>query len=254
MCIREKLCLQLEKFPHQNDLRVFAVFPKCFVLQQNKSLETQIDSLPKGYWLLRKAGTLRGSSNRLLILRRDNILKKLKETKDLLMERNNVGKSVYQTRSLTTIEQYIHEPLLVNKRKHVLQLYLLVKSLDPLRVYMSDFGYVTFAQMPYKFEKEAHGKNDSCMHLDFYAASWCAQKMDSPGTAWQVNGKNSLVWTLKHYWSELSKLNIDTSYFMPEIQDALLQTAILLASTSLEIIKRNYANERPRFLALTKNG
>lgn len=253
MCLRERLCLRLEKLSHQHDLKDFKAFPKCVVIHGNATLKLQKKSLLTGYWLLRKAGSLRGSSDGLLILNKDMIDRKLMQNKNLIISKNiptNHSKTLYKTRTLTSLEKYIHNPFIIKQRKHLLRFYLLVKSIDPLRIYVSDFGDVAFAQMPYKFEKDNFEQNVSCMHLDINTAPWCAKNSAS---AWNVNAKNSLVWTLKHYWSVLSHLNIDVSYMESQIRDALLQTGILLAATSSEVIKSNYSKERARFLALKKN-
>lgn len=248
LCLREKLCLTLEKLSQVHGRREFQTFPKCYILDGNT---TQLNNLHSGYWLLRRAGSLRGSSEGLTILTSDRVasfLKKLQVTRSKPVSR----KTLYQTRSLNSIEQYIHEPLLVNKRKHLLRFYLLIKSLDSLRVYISDFGDVAFSQMPYR--ANTGSQNESCMHLDIYTASWCANNMDSSSKAWNVNAPESLVWTLKYYWSILSHKNDDVSHTAGLVRDALLQTAILMASTSSDILNLNYLKKKPKYLALKKNG
>ena len=259
MCLRERLCLRLEKLSLQHNLKDFAAFPKCVVIHGNNTLKLQKNSLSKGYWFLRKAGSLRGSSDGLLVLNKDDIIdRKLNQNKNLFISKttstNHSKSALYKTRTLTSLEKYIHNPFIINKRKHLLRFYLLIKSIDPLRVYVSDLGDVTFAQMPYQFEQGTKEHNKSCMHLDIYTAPWCVKNLQVPASAWDVNGKDSLVWTLKHYWSILSRLNVDVSYITSQVRDALLQTAILMAATSSEVIKSNYNKERARFLALKKNG
>ena len=252
MCLREKLCLRLEKLSERPNLDDFHAFPKCFIIDGNVTLKNT--ELTKGYWLLRKAGSLRGSSEGLTILNRDNVASLLKKKKGQPQSRltKQGRKTLYQTRALTSIEKYIHEPFLVNKRKHLLRFYLLVKSIDPLRVYISDFGDVAFSQMPYK--GDLANRNESCVHLDIYTAPWCTKKLDSPSKAWDVNGPESLVWTLKYYWSMLSHSSVDVSHTSAQVRDALLQTAILIASTSSEILDNNYSKEKVKYLALKKNG
>lgn len=205
---------------------------------------------------MRRAGSLRGSSEGLEILTRESVLSLLKQQKrsrlSVLPKQAAHSKALYQSRALTTIEQYIQEPFLINKRKHLLRFYLLVKSIDPLKVYLSDFGDVAFSQMPYRTGQA--NRNQSCMHLDIYTASWCAENMDAPSKAWDVNAPGSLVWTLKYYWSVLSHKNIDVSHTAAQVRDALLQTAILMASTSSEILDKDYSKEKAKYLALKKNG
>ena len=256
MCLREKLCLLLKKLSERG-LDDFHAFPKCFIIDGNITLKSY--ALLKGNWLLRRAGSLRGSSQGLEILSRDSVLSLIKSQKYARLSILSKGKAaaarsktLYQSRGLTTIEQYVQEPFLVNKRKHLLRFYLLVKSIDPLKVYLSDIGDVAFSQMPYKTSQA--NRNQSCMHLDIYTASWCVENMDTPSNAWDVNAPESLVWTLKYYWSVLSHENIDVSHTAAQVRDALLQTAILMASTSSEILDNDYSKEKAKYLALKKNG
>ena len=252
MCLREKLCLRLEELSQRQHLDDFQAFPKCYILDGNITLRN--NELTEGYWLLRKAGSFRGSSEGLTILNRDDVVTLLKTKSGQQLGRTKLGarKTLYQTRALTSLEHYVYEPFLVNKRKHLLRFYLLVKSIDPLRVYISDFGDVAFSQMPYKVDL-AH-RNESCMHLDIYTAPWCTKNLAAPSKAWDVNEPGSLVWTLKYYWSMLSHRSFDVSHIAAQVRDALLQTAILMASTSSEILEKNYSKEKAKYLALKKNG
>ena len=248
VCLRERLCLLLEKFSHLDD---FKAFPKCFIINANTTFKK--NDLPKGLWLLRKAGSVRGSGEGLTILNRENILSLIKHGLGTQLSKTaSDSKTLYKTRAQTSIEQYIDEPFLVNKRKHLLRFYLLVKSINPLRVYMSEFGDVAFSQLPYSSDPAS--RNKSCMHLDIYTAPWCAKNLDSSSKAWEVNAPESLVWTLKYYWSVLSHKNIDVSHIAADVRDALLQTAILMAATSADILDKNYNQESPKYLALKRNG
>jgi tubulin polyglutamylase TTLL5 len=50
------------------------------------------------------------------------------------------------------VQEYIGNPHTMNERKYVLRLYVLVTSVDPLRVYLHDEGFAKLASEPYNIE------------------------------------------------------------------------------------------------------
>ena len=62
------------------------------------------------------------------------------------------------------ISKYISNPLLVSGYKFDLRLYVLVTSIDPLRIYIYNEGLVRFASEPYET-----GKGSKFSHLTNYS-------------------------------------------------------------------------------------
>jgi len=70
--------------------------------------------------------------------------------------------------------RYISNPLLVNQHKFDLRIYVLVTSVDPLRIYIYNEGLARFASSPYEMGKN-HVKN-LYSHLTNYSIN---KKSDS---------------------------------------------------------------------------
>lgn len=50
------------------------------------------------------------------------------------------------------VQEYLSRPHLMNQRKYVLRLYVLITSVEPLRVYLYEQGFAKLASMPYSLE------------------------------------------------------------------------------------------------------
>jgi tubulin polyglutamylase TTLL6/13 len=85
------------------------------------------------------------------------------------------GKGIYLTREIEDIteencvvQHYIGKPLLMEKMKFDLRLYVLVLGTDPLRIFLSTEG---LARLSTKFYEEVNDDNfeDMMMHLTNYS-------------------------------------------------------------------------------------
>ena len=65
------------------------------------------------------------------------------------------------------VQRYIARPHLINNTKYDLRIYVLMTSLNPMRVYIYDEGLVRFASNAYSTENESLG--DVYMHLTNYS-------------------------------------------------------------------------------------
>ena len=72
------------------------------------------------------------------------------------------GKGIYIIKELSELQhnsdkavicRYINNPLLINQHKFDLRVYVLVTSVEPLRIYMYNEGLTRFASSPYDTSK-----------------------------------------------------------------------------------------------------
>ena len=66
------------------------------------------------------------------------------------------------------VQKYVTKPLLIRGLKFDLRLYVLVASLDPLEVYLSDSGMARFCTVPYS-PPSVSNMHESFMHLTNYS-------------------------------------------------------------------------------------
>ncbi|XP_053341568.1 tubulin polyglutamylase TTLL11 isoform X1 [Clarias gariepinus] len=66
------------------------------------------------------------------------------------------------------VQEYIHKPLLIDKLKFDIRLYVLVRSLDPLEIYIAKEGLSRFCTEPYQ-EPSQKNLNHVYMHLTNYS-------------------------------------------------------------------------------------
>ena len=65
------------------------------------------------------------------------------------------------------VSKYIYKPLLINGLKFDIRMYVLVTSLDPLRIYLYNEGLVRFASEPYQMVD----KQKKFSHLTNYSVN-----------------------------------------------------------------------------------
>jgi tubulin polyglutamylase TTLL5 len=83
------------------------------------------------------------------------------------------GKGIYLLDSLNEVQlsenvvvsKYIHNPYLIQGFKFDLRIYVLVTSMDPMRIYLYDEGLVRFASEPYDINQ----KLNQFAHLTNYS-------------------------------------------------------------------------------------
>ena len=127
-------------------------------------------------------------------------------------------------KSTIVVQEYISKPcLLENGLKFDLRIYVLLTSVDPLRVYVYDEGLVRFASSKYTSQQD--GIIDQFMHLTNYFVN---KNNQGHQTDYDCESLHSCKWSLKRFWRYLNEhhKHVDTKRLWEEIIDIIIKTCI----------------------------
>jgi len=141
------------------------------------------------------------------------------------------GKGIFLTRRIEDVEnlgtvcvaqQYIRNPLLIDRKKFDLRIYVLVTSCSPLRMYLFRDGLVRLCTEEYKRPSTSNIK-DRCMHLTNYSVNKRSDKYERDEESTTNSGsKRSICWLLswlsqkkgpgaaKRLWSRIGDISVLT--------------------------------------------
>ena len=63
------------------------------------------------------------------------------------------------------VQEYIHNPFLIDGLKFDLRIYVVIVSLKPLEIYICDEGLVRFATVNYQIPNEENKTSDDCKYI-----------------------------------------------------------------------------------------
>jgi tubulin polyglutamylase TTLL6/13 len=141
------------------------------------------------------------------------------------------GKGIYLTREIDDIceehcvvQIYIDRPLLMEKMKFDLRVYVLVLGTDPLRIFLSKEGLARLSTKNYE-EVNDENLDDITMHLTNYAINKNSAKFQANRAAIldSAGHKRSLKFALKYIEKCCKK---DSNVVMDEIKDIIVKTMI----------------------------
>ena len=153
-------------------------------------------------------------------------------------------------------QRYISDPLLIEKKKFDLRIYVLVTSCDPLRIYLFQDGLVRFCTQDF-VKPNKNNLNNTCMHLSNYSIN---KRSDDFSGSEDITGssgsKRSIKWFLswltdekgKHVaeklWSKIGHICVKTILCIEPILVREYKTTFALNSRSGEKnVKENQNGE-----------
>lgn len=119
------------------------------------------------------------------------------------------------------VQKYIERPLLINGSKFDLRLYVVVTSINPLRIFLHTDGLARFAAVQYSDNVET--LNDRCMHLTNYSINKFSQNYSKNE---DINACQGHKWTLKSLWSYFEERGIDTKTLWGTLRNLVIKTVI----------------------------
>ncbi|EGR33199.1 tubulin tyrosine ligase-like member 11, putative [Ichthyophthirius multifiliis] len=129
----------------------FDFFPLTFLLPEDFSdLKKYMGSHPKEMFISKPSSGCQGDG-----------IKLIQSVKDVQLQFNYSQQQII-------IQQYISNPLIIDKKKFDLRLYVLISSLDPFVVYLHDEGLARFCTEDYQ-KPQQQNINNFYMHLTNYS-------------------------------------------------------------------------------------
>ncbi|XP_065357014.1 tubulin monoglutamylase TTLL4 isoform X2 [Calliphora vicina] len=132
------------------------------------------------------------------------------------------------------VQKYIERPLLINGSKFDLRLYVLVTSINPLRVYMYHNGLARFASV--KYSDKSDTLNDRCMHLTNYSINKFSSNYSKNE---DVNACHGHKWTIKSLWTYLGSRGVRTDLLWAALRSLVLRTILAGENSINNMIRAN---------------
>lgn len=236
---KDKLCFRLRIANLKYGQDKFGNFhPTTFVMPRDyEELREYWKSSPTKLFIMKPPASARGNGIKVI-----NDISQLPPTAiELSMQADNTPSK----KSTMIVQQYIANPcLLENGQKFDLRVYVLLTSVDPLRIYVYDEGLVRFASTKYTSQED--GIIDQYMHLTNYFINKNNQEYQINNDCDSLHG---CKWTLKRLWRYLSEhyTHIDTQQLWKRIIDIIIKTIICCEGPITRLSHQNCKNDYTSF-------
>lgn len=151
--------------------------------------------------------------------------------------------SISSVGSKCLVSHYIDNPLIINKKKFDLRLYVVITGFAPLKVYLYEEGLVRFASQEYN--TDASNLSNKFQHLTNYSINKNNKDFDN-----KVNDNNELTgskWSLAALRKYFEQNNMDYNALFEKINDIVVKSCITIADKTIETTDRLTANENCLF-------
>ena len=128
---------------------------------------------------------------------------------------------VFYPRQSLTVQRYLSNPLLVNGLKFDLRLYVLLTSIDPIKLYLYDDGLVRFATKPFSIDED--NLNNKYIHLTNYAINKKSEEFVQNENPTEFEGHK---WSVKTFRRYLESQGHDWTRLWRRIRDIVSKTII----------------------------
>jgi Tubulin-tyrosine ligase family len=136
------------------------------------------------------------------------------------------------------VQRYVPNPLLIDGYKFDLRIYVLIGSIDPLRIYLFNDGLGRFATEAYETPHQSNFRSNY-QHLTNYAINKLNPKFKAAMSGGE--GEGGFKRSLQSVMKSLKEMGADTDLLWSRIKDISVKTII----TSYEYIKHSYLFSQP---------
>ena len=209
-----------DNYKHMQDSwgkKVFNFIPQTFNLPREEQMLMRKMKRKKSIWIVKPPSKMCGDGIRLvtdpaevLDSRLVSIIWKDPAHADILRPKQNL-----------CVQKYISNPFLVRGLKFDLRLYVLLTSIDPIKLYLYDDGLVRFATKPFSTNKE--DLNDKFAHLTNYSVNKESEEFIQNSDPSECEGHK---WSLKTFWKYLESQGHDWSKIWSKIKDIVIKAIL----------------------------
>lgn len=133
---------------------------------------------------------------------------------------NNLSASKFSTAQEMVIQEYIDNPLIIDKKKFDLRLFVLIESVQPFRAFLCDEGLARFATEDYQPISKENLRN-FYMHLTNYSLNKMSPKFVYSEEITEIHQGSKR--TLASLWKSLAKEGISKNTVMDSIEKLIVK-------------------------------
>lgn len=198
---KDHLCRNIQRMISKHGVQRFRIMPTTFVLPQDREdfIKEYREGEKNQLWIIKPPASYRGDGIKIVH-----------------------KKSQVPRCAPIIVQKYIQNPYLIRGTKFDLRLYVLVTSVNPLRIYLYSNGLVRFASQ--KYSNDVRTVANRYVHLTNYCinAQNVKFKVDS-----DVNAPKGHKWTLETLWRYLeSEHNVKVDKVKENLNDLVIKTLI----------------------------
>ena len=188
----------MKRFPDE-----YGMIPESFVLpDEYESAIRAVAADPDQYWIAKPSSAARGMG--IIFL--------------------NSPEKVPASSESYALSRYIDNPYLINGYKFDLRVYVVLTSINPLRIYVYEEGLCRFATVKYKRMSECRDEKARYTHLTNYSVNKKnANFIENKDAAEDDEGSK---WSLNALWKHFRTAGIDPKEVKKKMDDVIIKTFI----------------------------
>lgn len=217
VCRKDRLLANYTAMQKKHGKKAFNFIPKAYQLPEEEKILKWKMKQKKEIWIVKPPADSCGKGIRLVTEPEDVLDSRL-----VLVEWHDPRRAIVKLPQQNLIVQkYITNPFLVNGLKFDLRLYVLLTSIDPIKLYLYNDGLVRFATQPFTIDENDLGNN--FIHLTNYAINKNSEEFIQNENPSEFEGHK---WSLKTFWRYLESQGRSTKNLWKKIGDIVSKTIV----------------------------
>lgn len=216
LCRKDRLCTNYRWLQEQLGEKLFSFLPETYNIPDDWAVLKQKMQEQGSVWITKPPASSCGNGIKLV----------------------TDPAQIPERRTKLSVQRYIANPCLINGLKFDLRLYVLVTSMDPIKIYLYQDGLVRFATKPYSSNEEHFG--DKFMHLTNYSVNKGSEDFEFNEAPSDFSGHK---WSLKTLWKYLECEGFDHLKVVEEIKIVVIKTILCGHYDILEAVGKELTSE-----------